>query len=237
MPTPIRRITAGAIWPAGPADAADAQDRRGPRSSHLAPPAAGFPRVSDGGSHAQVPHGAERLERPRATSHHRPPGRAVDRAQLESRAGERDRPQRHRRRRALHERSAELKPSSTLTWRVAAISIPASQKGRWAAENGAAFSTLRTLSSTQVSYYTQHGRFGRLPEVNAALGNSVGTVVDTTLIRGTYVFAMPDAETDAELKTRYRITARRDVSGDALYLYEVNNSGQIRQVFPVGAPN
>src|ERR687896_198359 len=61
----------GAIWPAGPAGAADAQDRRGPRSSHLAPPAAGFPRVSDGGSHAQVPHGAERLERPRAASHHR----------------------------------------------------------------------------------------------------------------------------------------------------------------------
>lgn len=34
-----------------------------------------------------------------------PQGRAVDRAQLEPRAGERDRPQRHRRRRALHDRN------------------------------------------------------------------------------------------------------------------------------------
>ncbi len=34
-----------------------------------------------------------------------PPGRAVDRAQLEPRRGERDRPQRHRRRRALHDRN------------------------------------------------------------------------------------------------------------------------------------
>jgi len=39
MPTPIPSDYRGAIWPAGPAGAADAQDRRGPRSSHLAPPA------------------------------------------------------------------------------------------------------------------------------------------------------------------------------------------------------
>lgn len=119
---------------------------------------------------------------------------------------------------------------------VAAIAVPAYQKGKWAAENGAAFGTMRTLASTQVSYFTHKGRFGRLPELNAALGNAAGTVVDSTLIRGTYVFAMPDAETDDTLKTTYRITARRDVAGDALYLYELNQTGQIIQVFPEGAP-
>jgi prepilin-type N-terminal cleavage/methylation domain-containing protein len=119
---------------------------------------------------------------------------------------------------------------------IAAIAVPAYQKGKWAAENGAAFGTMRTLASTQVSFYTQKGRFGRLPEINAILGNAAGTVIDTTLVRGTYVFAMPDAETDDTLKTTYRITARRDVSGDVLYLYELTQTGHIVQVFPVGAP-
>jgi len=118
---------------------------------------------------------------------------------------------------------------------VAAMAIPAYQKGRWAAENGAAFGTMRTVASAQVAFYTQNGRFGRLAEINSALGNGVGTVVDTTLVRGTYVFAMPDAETDTQLKTQYRITARRDVVGDALYLYELTQTGRIKQVFPVGA--
>jgi prepilin-type N-terminal cleavage/methylation domain-containing protein len=119
---------------------------------------------------------------------------------------------------------------------IAAIAVPAYQKGKWAAENGAAFGTMRTLASSQVSFYTQNSRFGRLPEINAVLGSAVGTVVDSTLIRGTYVFAMPDAETDETLKTTYRITARRDVAGDALYLYELNQTGHIVQVFPEGAP-
>ncbi len=119
---------------------------------------------------------------------------------------------------------------------VAALAIPAFQKGMWAAENGTAFSTLRTISSSQVAFFTQNGRFGRLAELNAALGNGVGIVVQDTLVRGTYVYAMPDAETDQELVRRYRITARRDVPGDILYMYEVDQGGLIVQVYPVGAP-
>lgn len=120
---------------------------------------------------------------------------------------------------------------------IAAMAVPAYQKGIWAAENGSAFAAMRSINSTQVSFYTQNGRFGRLDEVNTQLGNSIGTVVGDSLVRGKYVFTMsPARPTDQELRTAYTVIARRDVVGDALYQYEVNQTGRITQVLPVGAP-
>ena len=119
---------------------------------------------------------------------------------------------------------------------VAAMAVPAYQKGMWAAENGSAFSTLRTMSSTQVSFYTQNDRFARLDELNSSLGNGLGTMIADKLVRGRYVFEMsPAVPTDDELKTEYFISATRDVTGDVVYRYELNQSGRIVQVLPVGA--
>jgi prepilin-type N-terminal cleavage/methylation domain-containing protein len=118
---------------------------------------------------------------------------------------------------------------------VAAMAVPAYQKGMWAAENGSAFGTMRTIASSQVSFYTQNNRFGRLDEINSALGNSVGTVVGDKIVRGKYVFEMtPPRPNDAELKTEYFITATRDVTGDVVYQYELNQTGRIVQVYPAG---
>lgn len=120
---------------------------------------------------------------------------------------------------------------------IAAMAVPAYQKGMWAAENGSAFATLRTIASTQVNFYTSNNRFGRLDEINRALGNGVGTVVGDRLVRGKYVFEMtPVRPTDTELKTEYLISATRDVAGDAVYRYELNQGGRIVQVYPIGAP-
>ena len=120
---------------------------------------------------------------------------------------------------------------------IAAMALPAYQKGRWAAENGAAFGTMRTIASTQVSFFTQRQRFGRLDELNAQLGNGLGTVVGDSLVRGSYVFTMsPARPDDTELATEYTITARRDVTGDVIYQYEVDQRGRITQVYPAGAP-
>ena len=120
---------------------------------------------------------------------------------------------------------------------IAAMALPAYQKGRWAAENGAAFGTMRTIASTQVSFYTQRQRFGRLKELNAQLGNGLGTEVGDSLVRGNYVFTMtPMRPDDQELATEYSITARRDVTGDIIYQYEVDQRGRITQVYPAGAP-
>lgn len=120
---------------------------------------------------------------------------------------------------------------------VAAMAIPAYQKGMWAAENGSAFGTMRTIASTQVSFYSQNNRFGRLREVNGMVGKGIGTEVGDSLVRGRYVFTMsPAVPTDAELKTAYTIVAKRDVPGDVLYQYELDQTGRIWQVWPAGAP-
>jgi prepilin-type N-terminal cleavage/methylation domain-containing protein len=120
---------------------------------------------------------------------------------------------------------------------IAAMAIPAYQKGMWAAENGAAFGTLRTISSTQLSFYAQNSRYGRLDEVNRILGGSVGTVVGDRLIKGKYVYEMtPVRPNDTDLAREFLISATRDVTGDAVYKYELNQTGKIVQVYPIGAP-
>ena len=120
---------------------------------------------------------------------------------------------------------------------VAAMAIPAYQKGMWAAENGSAFSVLRTISSSQVSFYTQNNRFARLDEINSQLNNGIGVPVGDKLVRGNYVFEMtPPRPENGELVTEYFITATRDVSGDVLYQYELTQSGRIVQVYPEGGP-
>ena len=120
---------------------------------------------------------------------------------------------------------------------VAAMAIPAYQKGMWAAENGSAFGTMRTMASTQVSFYSQNGRFGRLNEVNSMVGKGLGTEVGDSLVRGRYVYTMtPAVPEDEDLKRSYSITARREVTGDVLYQYELDQTGRIWQVWPAGAP-
>jgi prepilin-type N-terminal cleavage/methylation domain-containing protein len=118
---------------------------------------------------------------------------------------------------------------------IAAMAVPAYQKGMWAAENGSAFGIMRTIASTQTTFYTQNNRFARLDEINAALGNGVGTMVGDKLVRGKYVFEMtPPRPADNELAT-YLITAKRDVVGDVMYQYELTQTGRIVQVYPAGA--
>ena len=120
---------------------------------------------------------------------------------------------------------------------IAAMAVPAYQKGMWAAENGSAFGTLRTINSTQLNFFTQNNRYGRLGEINRALSNSVGTVVGDKLVRGKYVFEMtPGNPTDAELAREYFVSATRDTPGDVVYKYELDQTGRIVQVLPVGAP-
>jgi len=119
---------------------------------------------------------------------------------------------------------------------VAARLLPAYRKVLWAAQNGAAFATLRTIASNEIGFFSQKNRFGRLDEINAMGSNAIGTMVGDSLVRGQYVFSMtPGHPTDAELATEYIITARRDVTGDVIYQYEGDQRGRITQVYPVGA--
>jgi len=117
---------------------------------------------------------------------------------------------------------------------IAALAVPFLQKAIRAAENGNTFATLRSVSSTQMSYYTQNTRFGRLTEINNIMSNSIGTPSGNELIRGHFTLAMvPAAPTDTELRNGYTITATRNVAGEGLvYVYEMTQAGEIRQVLP-----
>ena len=117
---------------------------------------------------------------------------------------------------------------------IAAVGIPSFQKGIRSADNGSTFATLRTMSSSQISYYSQNGRFARLSELNAIHSNSLGTPSGDALVRGRFTIEMsPAAPSDAELRSTYTIVATGNFGVDGVpYVYRMNQSGEIVQVTP-----
>lgn len=117
---------------------------------------------------------------------------------------------------------------------VASLAVPHLQKALRASENGATFATLRSVASTEVSYYTQNGRFARITEVNNIMSGGVGTQSGNEVNRGRFVFAMsPATPTDAELRNGYTVTATRNIASEGVvYVYELTQSGEIVQVLP-----
>ncbi|MEP6946122.1 MAG: prepilin-type N-terminal cleavage/methylation domain-containing protein [Acidobacteriota bacterium] len=117
---------------------------------------------------------------------------------------------------------------------IAVLAVPALRKAMIAAENGNTFATMRTISSTQMGFYTTNSRFGRLNEVNNLLSSSLGATSGNQLSRGKYTFEMtPAAPTDAELKDGFTIRATRSVASEGVtYQYELTQGGEIRQILP-----
>ncbi len=117
---------------------------------------------------------------------------------------------------------------------VASLAVPHLQRAIRATENGNMFGTLRTIGSTQVNFFSQNSRVGRLNEINNLLSSSIGTQVGNEVHRGKFVLTMiPETPTDPELRSGYTITATRDVAGEGVvYVYELTQSGEIRQILP-----
>jgi prepilin-type N-terminal cleavage/methylation domain-containing protein len=114
---------------------------------------------------------------------------------------------------------------------IAALAIPSLQKAVVAAENSSTFSLMRTISSAQLNYFTQNGRFGRLAEINNSSNNNLGTIAGDRMVRGKFTFEMtPLVPTDDQLRSQFLITATR--ADGLIYEYEVNQTGQIVQVLP-----
>lgn len=117
---------------------------------------------------------------------------------------------------------------------VASLAIPGVQKALRAAESGNVYATMRSISSTQIGFFSQNNRFARLTEVNNLLSGAVGTPSGTDVIHGKFVFSMvPAAPSQAELTEGYTITAIRNVTGeDIIYHYTLTQSGEIVQILP-----
>ena len=116
---------------------------------------------------------------------------------------------------------------------IAALAVPALQKGYQAAENGSTFGTLRSVHGTQVSFYSQNSRWGSLVELNQIMSNGIGTTVGDRVVRGRFTFEMnPIAPTPAELQDEFTITATSSTFGGEVYKYELTQSGEIVQILP-----
>lgn len=118
---------------------------------------------------------------------------------------------------------------------IAAIGVPSFQKGIRAVDNGVMFANLRAMNSTQVNFYSQHGRFARLDELNSLHGGSLGVNVGSGIRKGKFWIEMsPTAPTDVELKNEYIILASGPSSGvgSAPLIYRLNQSGEIVQISP-----
>jgi prepilin-type N-terminal cleavage/methylation domain-containing protein len=118
---------------------------------------------------------------------------------------------------------------------ITTIAVPAVRKAVRAAENGSAFSAMRTISSTQANYYSTHSKFGTLDEINAELRQNLGVSIGVNQTeRNNFTFEMvPASPSSDELKDGYVITATRNPTGDTnIYKYSVDQTGYITQVLP-----
>jgi prepilin-type N-terminal cleavage/methylation domain-containing protein len=117
---------------------------------------------------------------------------------------------------------------------VAAIGVPSFQKGIRSADSGAAFAQLRVMSSTQMTYFSQHGRFARLNELNSIQGGGFGSSEGASLVKNRYTYEMSPLEpTEEELEDGYTIFAN-EITGVSLtpYVFKVTEKGEITQETP-----
>lgn len=117
---------------------------------------------------------------------------------------------------------------------VAAIAVPAYQRGIRAAENGSTFAVLRSISSSQVMFFSQNSRFAKLDELHRIMGGGMGVPAGDTVVRGPYVFELTSPED--QLSSGFTITATRSTVNETVYKYELTQSGRIRRVLPAGGP-
>jgi prepilin-type N-terminal cleavage/methylation domain-containing protein len=117
---------------------------------------------------------------------------------------------------------------------VASIAVPYLQRAIRASQAGNTFATMRSVATTQMGYYSQTSRFARVTEANNLMSGGIGTQIGSEVHRGRFIFAMvPANPTDAELREGFTMTATRTDPGEGItYLYELTQSGNIREVLP-----
>lgn len=89
---------------------------------------------------------------------------------------------------------------------LAGITAPYLIKAKNKAENTSAKAALKTIFSSQISYFTANGRYARLDELNVESRNTLGIIQGTQLKRGPFLLEMnPPNPTNAELKDGFTI--------------------------------
>jgi prepilin-type N-terminal cleavage/methylation domain-containing protein len=113
---------------------------------------------------------------------------------------------------------------------VAALAVPAFQRGIVAAQNRNVHATLKTMKSTQAMFFSQNQRFATLSELNTLQQGGFGALQgDGTLVRNGFTIEMtpPLDPSDRELREGYTIAASRDALG-MTWLFVMTNEGVTR---------
>ena len=118
---------------------------------------------------------------------------------------------------------------------IAGITTPYLIKAKNNAENTSAFTTMRTIFTSQIAFYTANRRYARLDEINGENRNSLGTMVDSKLIRGPFAFEMnPLNPTNEDLRDQFTIFVRKPGASAADgYTLSLDASGRITEIPPV----
>ena len=118
---------------------------------------------------------------------------------------------------------------------LATITFPLLYSAKQSAENGNAFASLRSISSSQVSYFSQNSRFARLDELNTLQASALGVISGTDLTRGRFTFRMnPVSPSDLQLRDGYTVIATKSAitGSENPYVISLDQSGFITQVLP-----
>ncbi|MGI8469250.1 MAG: type IV pilin protein [Pyrinomonadaceae bacterium] len=117
---------------------------------------------------------------------------------------------------------------------IASVSIPYLKKAKYAAENASMYATMRTLASTQMSFYSNNNRYATLTEINTANPSKFGTLNGTTLRRGSFTIDMAITDpADPTLKSNFTITATKTIdASDLPYQIAVSADGRVVQLIP-----
>ena len=111
---------------------------------------------------------------------------------------------------------------------VAALAVPAFQRGIVAVENRNVHATMKTMKSTQTLFFSQNQRFARLGELNTLNQGGFGSIVGDRLHRNGFEFEMtPLVPTETELQGGYSIAAYRQALG-LTWRVEMTNDGLYR---------
>ncbi|MGI9036820.1 MAG: type IV pilin protein [Pyrinomonadaceae bacterium] len=122
----------------------------------------------------------------------------------------------------------------TIIGSIAAIGVPYLKKAKYAAENASMYATMRTLASTELSFYSNNNRYATLTEISSSNPSMFGTLTGTTLKRGSFTIDMAVTNpADPSLKSNFTITATKTIdASDLPYQIAVSGDGRIVQLLP-----
>lgn len=117
---------------------------------------------------------------------------------------------------------------------IAAISFPYLRKAKYSAENASMFATLKTMSTSQINFYTQNTRYATLGELNASQHQIFGKTTGNTITRGNFTMDMGNVTpADTSLRSNFTITATKTLdSMDLPYVIAVSADGRVVQITP-----